>query len=107
MKLTDLSPHWMVLREGGDIVGITFRCPHCPAGERGETTYLGVKFTAVIDRDGLDIDEKGWPEYMVQHPSDHFWTRTGDTFDALTLSPSIDASGVGHWHGFISAGEVR
>lgn len=106
MRLADLAPHWMVLREGGDVVGITFRCPHCPPGERGATTYLGVKFAQVIDRDDLDIDEKGWPDYMVQHPSEHFWQRTGDSFDNLTLSPSVDASKVGHWHGFIRAGEV-
>jgi hypothetical protein len=36
------------------------------------------------------------------------WTRAaGDTFETLTLSPSIDASPAGHWHGFIQNGEVR
>ena len=106
MRLLDLSPRWMTLREGGDIVGISFRCPHCASGERGETTYLGVKFAQTIDRDGVDVDERAWPTYMLEHPSEHFWERSGDTFDTLTLSPSVDASAHGHWHGFIRGGEV-
>jgi len=107
VRLTDLDPKWIVLRDGGDVVGITFRCPHCPAGERGKTTFLGVMFTHGIDRDGTDTDEQDWPDYMIQHPKEHFWLRTGEAFESLTLSPSIDASGVGHWHGFIENGEAR
>jgi hypothetical protein len=106
MRLLDLDPKWMVMRDGGDVVGLTFRCPHCPPGERGETTFLGVKFTTLIDRDGLDLDERGWPDYMLHHPETHFWTRAGDAFESLTITPSIDASAVGHWHGFIRAGNV-
>lgn len=106
MRLTELDPKWMVLRQGGDVVGITFRCPHCPAGERGETTFLGVMFAALIDRDGLDVEERDWPTYMAQHPERHYWQRSGETFEVLTLSPSVDCSSVGHWHGFIQAGEV-
>lgn len=43
------------------------------------------------------------------------WQRTGETFDDLTLGPSVDASGSTHltrdietpcWHGFITNGEV-
>lgn len=95
------------MRDGGDVVGVTFRCPHCPAGERGETAYLGVFFSTPIDRDRTDTDEKDWPTYMLQHPERKYWDRSGDSFDNLTISPSVDASGVGHWHGFISSGEIR
>lgn len=34
------------------------------------------------------------------------WERTGEDFDDLTLSPSVDASVLGHWHGFIRNGMV-
>ncbi len=37
------------------------------------------------------------------------WKRgSGDTFETLTLTPSIDANVdiAGHWHGFITNGEV-
>jgi hypothetical protein len=45
------------------------------------------------------------------------WTLTGDTFDVLTLSPSIDLSVIDennpksesrcYWHGFVENGDVR
>lgn len=106
MRLNDLSPHWITMPGAGDDkLGLTFRCPHCPPGERGETTYLGVWFKEPIDPDahpGID-----WPTYMLQNPERTYWHRAGDSFDNLTLSPSVDASAVGHWHGFIQNGEIR
>lgn len=41
-----------------------------------------------------------------------FWTRTGDTLETLTLTPSVlrvkDSNGHGcGWHGFITNGEAR
>lgn len=107
MRLVDLDLRWMVLRDGGDVVGITFRCPHCPVGERGDgTTFLGVMFAQLIDRDQLDVDEKAWPTFMAAHPDRKFWQRTGEAFDALTLTPSVDASQHGHWHGFVTNGAI-
>jgi hypothetical protein len=36
------------------------------------------------------------------------WTVTdGDGFGDLSLSPSVDASKYGHWHGTITRGEIR
>lgn len=32
------------------------------------------------------------------------WKRAGSTFDTLTLTPSVSVPG--HWHGFITRGEV-
>ncbi len=53
------------------------------------------------------------PKRMVTFPDGHKqesvrWTRSGDTFETLTLTPSVDAAshGVGHWHGFITNGEI-
>lgn len=45
----------------------------------------------------------------------HLWRRSGDSFETLTLGPSIDASKHTHghevqtpcWHGFIQGGEIR
>jgi hypothetical protein len=34
------------------------------------------------------------------------WTLVGDSFESLTISPSVDASAAGHWHGFIQAGKI-
>ena len=34
------------------------------------------------------------------------WKRTGENFETLTLTPSVDASAEGHWHGFITNGNI-
>lgn len=39
---------------------------------------------------------------------EHIWELNGvEDFHNLTLTPSVDASKVGHWHGFITNGEIR
>jgi hypothetical protein len=72
------------LREG---VGIIFDCP-CGCGE-----LIGLSF-----RVGLD----GQP-FESGHPS---WERTGDTFETLTLRPSVLRTAGCRWHGFITNGEA-
>jgi hypothetical protein len=37
-------------------------------------------------------------------PPGTLWRRTGTTFEKLTLSPSVDASNSGHWHGLVELG---
>jgi hypothetical protein len=113
MKLTDLEPRWFTFMahpaDGVDIrSGISFLCPHCM------TQRLGVRFEPVIDKAGL------MEKFHLLLPIDDkpTWHRDGDTFETLTLTPSIDASGfrvnmpemiafVGHWHGYITKGEVK
>lgn len=70
-------------------MGITFDCPHC------RNTRLYVFFDRPIDG-GAPAD----------YPEAKLWQRTGETFETLTLHPSIDASATGHWHGFIQNGIV-
>lgn len=89
MRLVDLEPRWST--EYGDNrhgLGITFLCPCCLK------TRIGVAFSNPVDG--------GPPSSRVLK-----WQRTGDTFETLSLSPSLDASRQGHWHGFITNGEVR
>ncbi len=39
--------------------------------------------------------------------SNHIWDLQGqDDFESLTLSPSVDASASGHWHGFVRLGDI-
>jgi len=105
VRLTDLNPHWVVPSQSSGVplyIGITFRCPHCPPGERGEVCYLGVFFTN-------PVDPEGWLPRITPlgKLADNVWSRTGESFENLTLTPSIDASKIGHWHGFITNGEIR
>lgn len=98
MKLIDLSPKWFVLEDEGPRVGLTFLCPHC------RSTHLGVAFHHA----GKAAMED---QYILAHhganDTQHIWTLPGqDDFATLTLSPSIDASASGHWHGWITNGEA-
>lgn len=72
-------------------MAITFLCPHC------RTVRLGVFFHNPMD---------GKP-HTDDRDDQHLWMRVGDSFDNLTLTPSIDASGSGHWHGFVTGGELK
>lgn len=110
-KLTDLNPHF--LGSGGEGVsqlnpatgqyepapkregvGVQFDCP-C-----GCEMPCYVPFENPLDGGKPLRDDHGRP----------LWARTGDTFETLTLTPSIlrskERGGCG-WHGFVTNGEVR
>lgn len=102
MKLTELDPRWAVDADIiiGDVVvhddnrvgmGLSFKCPHC------KQTRLGIFFSNPVDGKPPSDD------YDVNH----LWHRDGDTFENLTLSPSINASASSHWHGCITNGEIK
>jgi hypothetical protein len=83
-KLLDLSPRWLTIESGRKGMGISFRCPHCQ--ERN----------AIMFENPLD---EGPPA-----GNGTLWKRYGDTFENLSLEPSINVKG--HWHGFIKNGDV-
>ncbi len=91
MRLVDLDPSWSALIPCRHGMGITFLCPHCL------TQYLGVWFANPLDGES--------PAPIDQKPV-HRWVRIGETFEDLTLTPSIDARTSGHWHGNIINGEI-
>ena len=110
MKLSDLDPRWAIDAdiviggvykhfEGRHGMAVSFECPHCIERERltgdKRVTRLAVWFDNPIDG-GPPTDD-----------AEFKWQRTGDSFDTLTLSPSVDASKVGHWHGYIENGQIR
>ncbi len=99
MTLIELNPKWSVAdvmkyfpseRHG---MGVVFDCPiH-------RNHRLAVMFLNPID---------GQPPAEGQN---QLWKRTGDTFETLSLLPSIDASESplgfgGCWHGFITNGQI-
>ena len=99
MRLVDLTPRW--IGAGGEGiydkdmnpvperkgVGISFNCP-CGCGTR-----CFVMFANPIDG-GKAIRDRTT------------WQRAGDTFETLTLTPSILRVGGCAWHGFITNGEI-
>jgi hypothetical protein len=75
--------------------GVGLVC-QCPCGDHDEGHELYVGFANPLDG-GPALD------------SGPRWQRTGDTFDTLTLTPSIlrsRAKGGCGWHGFITNGNV-
>lgn len=99
MKLTDLKPRYFVVGSNPHPVGITFSCPHCH-----ET---GQRLAIALHMDGTNFDPD--PDNPQQFAADErIWEITGgDSFKNLSLSPSVDASKSGHWHGFITNGEIK
>ena len=117
MRLTEFDPRWIGIdrrraseagapygEDGPGIrFGLSFLCPHC------RETRLAVLFKPFIDPDNLarliEWAIPGAPDPNtgeIKEP--HWWQRAGENFDDMTLSPSIDASATGHWHGFIING---
>lgn len=117
IPLVDLQPRWMgaggegVTQDGQPVperhgVGITFLCPceDCTSKRTGNydddwhlRVYVGF-------RNPLD----GGPAYDPR-PGQQ-WERGGETFETLTLQPSIQRHRVGDggctWHGFVTGGCV-
>jgi hypothetical protein len=103
MRLTDLNPLWVDAggpgisdRNGNPVparhgIGIIFDCP------------CGCRMRSYVDfSNPLD----GGPPFR---DDGHSWQRTGETFETLTLYPSIkrDRAWCGcAWHGWIKGGEV-
>ena len=88
MRLVDCNPKWIGKEERRGL-GIYFDCPCCDGD-----ICIGVYFENPID--GGSPAEKQKP----------LWTRIGDDFENLTIKPSIDGSGSGHWHGHVTNGEI-
>lgn len=99
MRLTDLEPRWYSV-EGDERHGVTFECPCCVGTERA--CRLGVATHPL----GANHDPE--PDNPRLIPSgEHIWAMSnGEDWNMLSLSPSIDASKCGHWHGYITNGEI-
>jgi len=98
MKLSDLEPRYYVSGNGGHPIGITFDCPHCRES--------GQRLAIALHMDGTNFDPD--PDNPQQFPAgETVWSIIGgDSFDNLSLSPSVDASQARHWHGHITNGEI-
>jgi len=73
-RLIDCNPHWVVLEENGPECGIHFDCPEGHAG-----CSHTIPFRPTLD----GLRNRSWRTDHVQ------WQRAGDTFETLTLTPSI------------------
>ena len=101
MKLTDLNPKFvghggdaMTHKDGKPVpwrrgVALSFDCPCGGICGQRAVLYLNPPM------DG------GAPL-----PETTTWKRVGDTFDVMTLTPSINRKAACKWHGFLTKGEL-
>ena len=120
VRLLDLSPIW--LERDGRRVALMFNCPHCwpakrewitcffePAGTlpKANDNIPGDRemFRRAFDARGIaDADDLAWTVLSCEPNS--AWKRTSDDLATLSITPSIDGSAAGHWHGCITNGLV-
>jgi Family of unknown function (DUF6527) len=98
VKLSELNPRWL------DLDVFIFECPHC------RKIHLSCKRVKMTIGRQVDLFEQVFGEgaageNVVPSNKDVAWRISGD-FDSMTITPSIDASGSGHWHGSITNGEI-
>lgn len=108
MKLTELEPRWFSVGDSKGIAGISFICPHCKQARLGMRINHANPHVISVDHDN-DITTA---PINVQ-----VWQITGDApsfdgdnhggFENVSLLPSVDSSASGHWHGFVSNGEIK
>jgi hypothetical protein len=81
VRLVDLEPKW-IDRNGRTGLGVIFNCMigHCCGRIR-------IYFTNPLD---------GGPAWPVDDQNSHRWTRTGDSFETLSMTPSVNADVCGH-----------
>jgi hypothetical protein len=97
-RLSELSPRWI----HPDV--FVFKCPHCMQW------WIPCKRIEMSSKAQYDLYEKefgeDWNSLVIPVKESFSWKISGDEFDSMTVSPSIDASHSGHWHGNIANGEI-
>lgn len=96
MRLTDLEPQWLT----PDM--FMFKSP---SGHGDWLTCKRVPMGLKEQYDMIYPAHKG--KIVVQTVEGMAWKFEGNDFATMTVTPSIDASASGNWHGFITNGEIR
>lgn len=114
MKLVELDPHWLVV--DGKRFGLIFKCPCC------QKEWLSVFFVPMPHISGEDCHDCQYALFATVLPDvscheivpcrrDVAWQAQPPadeaTFENLSVTPSLDASASGHWHGWITGGEIK
>lgn len=103
MKLTELDPRW--LYKDGRRVGFTFRSPTKP--EWRQSCFVESFGT----KEQWEIFGEPDMEFTQGCRKECCWKIEGGiehaNFSTLTVTPSIDGSAGGTWHGFITNGEIK
>lgn len=98
MKLIELQPRWLNPNV------LAFLCPHC------QKFWLTCKNIVLSSSQQFDLYQESfgddWNMLVVPCREEFCWTFSSADFNSLSVSPSVDASNSGHWHGSIINGEA-
>lgn len=98
MRLVELNPKWITPNV------FVFDCPHC------QQILLSCKNVVISEREQYEHFEKAlgedWHMIVVPCRNEFAWAFSGDSFETMSITPSLDASASGHWHGLITNGQV-
>jgi hypothetical protein len=99
VRLVELEPRWVSPNV------FCFKCPHC------KEWLLTCKNIEMAMQAQFDLYEQvfgaDWNEHVVPAKESTCWAISGADFDQMTVTPSVDASASGHWHGHITDGEIK
>lgn len=99
MRLAELQPLWI----SADV--FAFLCPCC------RKWFLTVKSVRMPQREQRELFEahfgEDWNKKVIISEPECAWHFDSNDFSIITVTPSIDASPAGHWHGFISRGDIQ
>lgn len=86
MHFTELDPVWLTHKrlEG---YGVRFRCPHC-------NCQIPILFLNPANGDKPLPND---PQHVGNNHG-YRWSRSGLKFEEMSLAPSIQLEGHGHWH---------
>lgn len=110
-RLVNYEPHWINLPQAAPgvrfYIGVSFINPMgergpCPACGHNRDKRLAVSFWPPIDPENLlALMDRPAMEQMAKN---YHHRSSGETFDALTITPSIGLDPL--WHGNITNGEI-
>lgn len=118
MRLTDLEPRWLL--KDGQRVGFIFRAPNRPdkcwqscflasPPRREQWALFAAAFHGAVEDVDEDFGDFSRPDVQGCSAGTH-WQIAGGIdaadFSTLSVTPSLDGSAGGNWHGFITNGEI-
>lgn len=101
VNLTDLHPKWF--EHDNAILGFTFLCPHC------QSIRLACALKPMppgVHRQVFGEENQHYGHEVVGTKPTDVWSVNCQDFHMMSVTPSLDASQSGHWHGHITNGVI-
>ncbi len=110
MRLLELDPQWLYI--DGRRVGFVFWCPIHPRSKNRKQSVFFEKLTRQQQWDLFETqaDSHKFRQVIQGCDEDTAWISSVPLdqaqFETMTITPSLDGSKGGNWHGHITNGEI-